>query len=144
MSLDRRRTVSSWRSHDGRAFDWRPIVLAVLVLSATLFEVWRWSTVASMSAQLGEANRALAGANADLDWAKAELDRASSRTSLGPLAAGIGLKPADPRTIVSLPEEYLESSEASHAAPARGLLASAGRVMQLLVPEAMARGRHVN
>jgi hypothetical protein len=57
----------------------------------------------------------------------------------------MGLRPVDPRQIVTLPEDYLEPA-ATHAPGASGspLLALAGRALDALVPDASARGRHVN
>jgi len=109
-----------------------------------LLEVWQTSTVASLSEQVGRATHALQQANAELEWTRAQLVRESSRSVLGPVANAIGLKPADPTSIVSLPEEYLEPSDAPKGGASRSAVAYAGRVLQSLVPDASARGRRLN
>lgn len=145
MSTKRSRSVPSWRVKDARGF--RPqVILGVLaVMAALLLEVWQTSAVASMSVELGKATQTLQQANAEFEWTRAELDRSSNRAELGPVASAIGLKPLDPQHIVTLPEAYLESGDARGAAPGSpSLLASAGRALQSLVPDASARGRRVN
>jgi len=83
-------------------------------------------------------------ANAELEWARAQLERESSRASLAPLASALGLKPADPQRIVQLPEEYLEPAETRAASAAAPFGALASRIVQSLVPDASARGRRVD
>ena len=114
------------------------------MLGVLLIEVWQCATVASLSDQVGRATHSLQQANADLEWAKAGLERASSRASLGPLASAIGLQPVDPQRIVILPEEYLEPDDPRPAGGTPPMLAFAGRALQSLVPDATARGRRVN
>ncbi|HTR97935.1 MAG TPA: hypothetical protein VMH61_08540 [Candidatus Acidoferrales bacterium] len=119
-------------------------LLAVAVLGALLLEVWQCSTVASLSDQIGRATRQVQQANAELEWARAQLERESSRASLAPLASALGLKPADPQRIVQLPEEYLEPAETRAASAAAPFGALASRIVQSLVPDASARGRRVD
>ena len=93
---------------------------------------------------MGGATLRLQRATAGLDLTRAQLDRASSRASLGPMASAIGLRPADPQRMVLLPEEYLEPAETHASASEAPLSALAGRVLHSLVPDASARGRRVN
>jgi hypothetical protein len=144
MNRDRRRSAPSWRVSDARPFRPQLALAAAAVLGILLMEVWQCSTVASLSSQLGQATHSLQQANAELEWTHARIERESSRAALGPVAGAMGLKPADPGAIVSLPEEYLEPVEAQHAAAPRSLLALAGGALHSLVPDASARGRRVN
>jgi len=145
MKYDRRRHVPSWRAPEARAFRPQVALATLAILGALLLEVWQSSAVASLSVQLGKATHSLQQASAELEWTRAQAERASSRTELAPVALAMGLRPVDPQHIVSLPEDYLEPAEPRAATPGSpSLLASAGRVMQSLVPEASARGRHVN
>jgi hypothetical protein len=144
MSLERRRSVPSWRVSDARPFRPQLALAALAVLGVLLLEVWQCSTVASLSEQVGKATHALQQANADLEWTRAQLERESSRAALGPVAEAIGLKPADPQRIVSLPEEYLEPSESRRSAAPHSLVAMASGALHALVPDAAARGRRVN
>ena len=140
-----RRTIPSWRVTDTKPFRPQLALLAGAILAVLLLEVWQTSTVASLSVQLGKATHALQQANAELGWTRSRLDRSSSRSELGPVAGVLGLRPVDPRQIVALPEEYLEPASAPSAnAPGTPLLALAGRALDALVPDASARGRHVN
>ncbi len=144
MIVNRRRSVPRWRVTEARPFRPQLAIAACAVLGVLLVEVWQCSTVASLSEQVGRATHALQQANAEYEWTRAQLERESSRAALGPVAEAIGLKPADPQRIVSLPEEYLEPSESPRAAASRSLLAMAGGVLHSLVPDAAARGRRVN
>jgi hypothetical protein len=144
MNVERRRPVPSWRVSDARPFRPQLALAACAVLGVLLLEVWQCSTVASLSEQVGKATHALQQANADLEWTRARLERESSRAALGPIAEAIGLEPADPQRIVSLPEEYLEPSQSRRSAVSRSLVALAGGALHAFVPDAAARGRRVN
>ncbi len=140
-----RRTIPSWRVADAKPFRPQLALLAVAVVGVLLLEVWQTSTVASLSVQLGKSTHALQQANAELGWTRSKMDRSSSRAELGPVASELGLRPVDPRQIVTLPEEYLEPASAPSAnAPGSPMLALAGRALDALVPDASARGRNVN
>jgi hypothetical protein len=120
-------------------------LLAVSVLAALLLEVWQTSTVASLSIQLGKSVHALQQAGAECAWTRSKLDRSSSRSELEPVAVVMGLRPVDPRQIVTLPEDYLEPAPSRPAnTPGSPMLAFASRAMDALVPDAAARGRRVN
>jgi hypothetical protein len=144
MNGYRARSTPSWRVSDARPFRPQLLLAAFAVVGVLLMEVWQCSTVASLSEQVGGATLRLQRANAGLDLTRAQLDRASSRASLGPMASAIGLRPADPQRMVLLPEEYLEPAEARAPAPEASLSALAGRVLHSFVPDAAARGRRVN
>ena len=143
MKHDRRRRVPAWRVSETRSVPPQVVLGAVAILGALLLEVWQSAAVASLSVQLGRATHALQQAHADLEWSRAQLERSSSRVELAPVAAALGLRPVDPQHIVTLPEDYLEPAEVRPGGTP-SLLASAGRVLQSLVPEASARGRRVN
>jgi hypothetical protein len=120
-------------------------LIVAFALCATLLEVWQHATVQSLSVEAGRVAVELKHANDRCGWLQMELDRASSRTALGPMAVSVGLRPVDPSQIVSLPEDYLIPAEArAGEAGSPTLLASAGRALQSLVPDAAARGRRVN
>ena len=144
MNGYRARSTPSWRVSDARPFRPQLLLAAFAVVGVLLMEVWQCSTVASLSEQVGGATLRLQRATAGLDLTRAQLDRASSRASLGPMASAIGLRPADPQRMVLLPEEYLEPAETHAAASEAPLSALAGRVLHSLVPDASARGRRVN
>ena len=144
MNAYRARSIPSWRVSDARPFRPQLVLAAVAVVGVLLMEVWQCSTVASLSEQVGRATHQLQQGSAELEWTRAQLDRASSRASLGPVASAIGLRPADPQRMVLLPEEYLEPAEARSPASEASLSALAGRVLHVLVPDAAARGRRVN
>lgn len=140
-----RRSSPSWRVADAKPFRPQLALLAVAVVAVLLIEVWQTSTVASLSVQLGRSTHALQQVNAELGWTRSALDRNSSRSELGPVASAMGLRPVDPRQIVTLPEDYLEPASARPTgAPGSPLLAMAGKALDALVPDASARGRTVN
>lgn len=133
------------RVPDAPVFRPQLALLAVGVLGFLLLEVWQTATVASLSVRVGRGAHALQQANAELAWTASKLERSSTRAELGPVAGALGLQPVDPRQIVTLPEDYLEPAPSRPAAAAPApLLAMAGRALQALVPDASARGRHVN
>jgi hypothetical protein len=144
MNGYRARSTASWRVSDARPFHPQLVLAALAVVGVLLMEVWQCSTVASLSEQVGGVTARLQRANAGLDLTRAQLDRASSRASLGPMASAIGLRPADPQRMVLLPEEFLEPADVHAPAPEASLSAYAGRVLHSLVPDAAARGRRVN
>jgi hypothetical protein len=144
MKGNRARSAPSWRVSDARPLRPQVVLIALAVMGILLTEVWQCSTVASLSDQVGRATHRLQQANAELEWTRSQLERASSRATLGPVAGAMGLKPTDPQAIVLLPEEYLEPAETRAGASPNGWLALAGRAAGALVPEASAHGRRVN
>lgn len=144
MIRNRVRSVPSWRVSDARPFRPQMLGAAAVVVGVLLMEVWQCSAVASLSEQVGRADHQLQQASGQLEWRRVQLERASNRASLGPVASALGLQPADPQRMVLLPEEYLEPAEARASASEPLLLALAGRVMNSVVPDAAARGRRVN
>ena len=140
-----RHSVPSWRVSDARSLKPGWVLGAILLLTMLLLEVWQQSAVASLSLQAGQANDLLKRASNELEWTRAQLDRSATRAEVGSLAFSAGVRPGDAAQVVWLPSDYLEEDGgvANHdGSPA--LLAVAGRTLQSLVPEAMARGRHVN
>ena len=140
-----RHSVPSWRVSTGRAIQPGWVLGAILLLAMLLLEVWQQSAVASLSLRAGQANELLKRAGNELEWTRAQLDRSATRAEVGTLAFSAGVRPGDAAQVVWLPADYLEEDGAMaklEASPV--LLAAAGRALQSLVPEAMARGRHVN
>ena len=145
MKRNGRQPHPSWRRADARGFQPSWILAGVLLLSLLLLEVWQQSAVASLSVSAGRATDALKRASNDLEWTRAQIDRGATRAEVGSLASRAGVRPGDAAQIVWLPEDYLEEDGAvadRNGSPA--LLASAGRALQSLVPEAKARGRRVH
>lgn len=145
MSKIGRHSVPSWRRSDVRGAQPGWILAGALLLSLLLLEVWQQSAVASLSVRAGRATDALKRASNDLEWTRAQIDRGATRAEVGSIASSAGVRPGDAAQVVWLPEDYLEEDGVAadrNGSPA--LLASAGRVLQSLVPEAKARGRRVN
>lgn len=140
-----RHSVPSWHAVEPRAGQllrlwWVPVLALVL-----LFEVWQHTQVASLSVQADKAGEARRLADNELEWMRTRLDRAATRAEVSELAAEVGVRPGDTNQIVWLPADYLEEDGgvADHdGSPA--LLAQAGRALQSLVPDASARGRHLD
>jgi len=143
MTGSRRRSVPAWRVSEAHPIRWHWACGAVVLVGVLLLEVWQYSTVDSLSEQVGRATHRLQQASAELEWMRAQLDRESSRSALTPLAAELGLHPADPQQIVPLGGDFPQAPEAGRA-PAPGMLAFADRALHALVPDAAARGRTVN
>lgn len=140
-----RRSAASWRLSDARALKPGWVLGALLLLAMLLLEVWQQSTVASLALRAGRAGDELKRASNDLEWLRAQLDRTGTRSEVGSLAVNAGVRPADAAQVVWLPSDYLEEDGVvADPAGSPALLAAAGRALQSLVPEAKARGRHVN
>lgn len=140
-----RHSVPSWRVSENRSFKAGWVAAALALLAMLLLEVWQQSAVASLSLRAGRADELLKRASNELEWTRAQLDRDATRAEVGTLAFSAGVRPGDAAQVVWLPSDYLEEDGAvSDHDGSPALLASAGRALQSLVPEAMARGRHVN
>ena len=139
------RSLPSWRASDARRVRPELALGALALLAMLLLEVWQSSAVASLAVAAGRANDHLQRASNELEWTRAQLDRSSSRSEVGSLAEALGVRPAEATQVVWLPSEYLEGdgAPAGHDG-SHTLLAVAGRALLSLVPEATARGRHVN
>ena len=145
MKTFQRHSVPSWRVSDVRAIRPGWLLAALLLLSMLLLEVWQQSAVASLSVRTGKANDLLKRASNEMEWTRAQLDREATRAEVGTLAFSAGVRPGDAAQVVWLPSDYLEEDGAiASVERSPALLAQAGRALQSLVPEAMARGRHVN
>ncbi len=145
MRQVKRHSVASWRVTDARALRPGWIIAALLLLSMLLLEVWQQSAVASLSVRAGRADDMLKRASNELDWTRAQLDREATRAEVGTLAFSAGVRPGDAAQVVWLPSDYLEEDGVvANPDGSPALLAAAGRALQSLVPEATARGRHVN
>ncbi len=139
-----RRDVPSWRRPEGREFPLRPVLGALALLAMLLLDVWQSSTVRSLSVQTSETTRKLQLATAELEWTFTVREDGLDREGVAPMAAELGLRPTDTQQFVALPGEYLASAEIEVESAPRGLLATIGRTLSPLVPDAAARGRDVN
>jgi hypothetical protein len=117
------------------------MLAAIAVAGLFLVEVWQNSHMAELCLNLEQTRTASVQASARLDYVLAELERRTTRAELAPLAAQLGLAPADAQQLVTLPSEYLADGNGHGAAPATSMLAWAERASRALVPEATARSR---
>jgi hypothetical protein len=113
---------------------------AAALVCGLLVEVWQGSRMAQLSLDLGQKRTAVESARARLQYVRADLERRTTRAETVPLAARLGLAPADAQQVVSLPSQYLAAETATHrdAAPV-SVLALAERASRALVPEATAK-----
>lgn len=117
-------------------------VCAALVLGMLLSEVWQSSRLAQLCLTLDQARTASVQANARLEYLRAAAERRTTRAELVPLAAQLGLAPADAQQVVMLPSAYLADARTTPRDDGSDpLLALAERASGALVPEATARGR---
>jgi len=142
MSRVARRSTPSWRVQDGRLVRPEPLLLAGFVVAMLLVEVWGNARLAEVSMDLDRGRTSLQQARARLEFVRADLERASTRAELRPLASRLGLAPPEAHQVVMLPPEYLAAEdgrrEAENHAP---LLAWAERAARVFVSEARARSR---
>lgn len=145
MKMTQRHPIPSWRAVESRfaralRLWWVPVVCAVPII-----EVYQHTTVASLSVEANRASEQRRHANNELEWMRTELDRGAQRAEVGELAAEVGVRPGDTQQIVWLPADYLEEDGGvANADGSPALLAQAGRALQSLVPDASARGRHLD
>ncbi len=142
MFRSKRGSRPSWRVPES----WVPRpelwLFAAIALGMLLVEVWQTSRMAQLCLDLDQKRTAVVQANARLSFMRAALDRHSTRAELAPVAAAMGLAPADARQVVLLPSEYLaEDRSITRDDDSISLLALAERVLGALVPEATARSR---
>lgn len=140
-----RHSAPAWRVPESRGINPLHVAGGIVLLVILLLEVWQQSAVASLSVRASQANDHLKRASNELEWTRAQLDRSATRAEVGSLAFSAGVRPGDAAQVVWLPSDYLEEDGVrANASGSPALLASAGRALQSLVPEAMARGRRVN
>ena len=140
-----RHSVPSWRMTERHGLQPGWVLGAIALLAILLLEVWQQSAVASLSLKAGQANDQLKRASNELEWTRAKLDQSATRAEVGTLAFSAGVRPGDAAQVVWLPSDYLEEDGvAANVDRSPALLAAAGQALQSFVPEAMARGRHVN
>ena len=133
---------SSWRAGEVRRIRPELWLTAVALVAVLLVEVGQSSHMAQLCLNLERSRATLVRANARLEFARAELERRTTRAELTPLASQLGLKPVDAQQVVTLPAEYLAGGGSMlHGADAPSVLALAERASRALVPEATARGR---
>jgi hypothetical protein len=137
-----RPTRRSLDRQEGRHLRPGPWLAAAAFLSLLMVEVWQNSQQSLLSLSLDRNRTEWTRAQARLDFLRAEFERTTTRAELAPEARELGLLPADPQQIVSLPSEYLADGEpTAEAARPASLLAWAERASRALVPEARAKSR---
>ena len=135
----------SWRAPEMRVARPGLWLIAAAVVGMSLVEVWEGSRMAQLSLALGRDGKALREAQARLTFARADLDRRTTRAETAPLAARLGLAPADAQQVVVLPSAYLTAgTTATRDGEPASALAWAERASRALVPEATARVRTEN
>ena len=145
MTQGFRRSSPSWRAPEMRVARPGLWLFAAAVIGMSLVEVWEGSRMAQLSFALDHDGKAPKEAQARLAFVRADLERRTTRAETAPLAARLGLAPADAQQVVALPSAYL----AAAATPGRdgasvSVLAWAERASRALVPEATARVRAEN
>lgn len=118
-------------------------LVALGLIGLLLTEVWQNARVTQLCLRLERTHHALAAAQAREAYVRAQLERRATRAALSPMAGSMGLVPADPRQVVTLPAEYLAADETNPTLDAPPP-AWADRVSRALVPDATARGRNGN
>jgi hypothetical protein len=117
---------------------------AAALVGVLLAEVWQSSHVAQLSLELAQKRAALESARARLLYVRADLERRTTRAETAPLAARLGLAPADAQQVVALPSRYLVADATPHRTGQVSALALAERASRALVPEATAKSRAGN
>jgi hypothetical protein len=145
MNAVHRRSRPFGRITEARALRPELWLVAVVAVTLMLVDVWQSSRVAQLCLRLDQTRSALTQAQARVQFARAEMERRTTRSELAPMAARLGLVPAEAKQVVNLPSEYL----ADAAGPDRGgdpatLGALADGISHALVPDARARGRAGN
>lgn len=145
MKQGPRRSRPSWRASERRVARPGLWLIAAAVVGMLLVEVWEGSRVAQLSLALGQNRTALEEAQARLAFVRADLERRTTRAETAPLAARLGLAPADAQQVVALPSAYLTAGATPNrdGEPA-SVLVWAERASRALVPEATARVRAEN
>lgn len=120
-------------------------LVATVAVGMLLVEVWQSSRVTQLSLALDRSRTSLQQVRARWDCASARLQHQNTRAQLVPLAAEMGLAPADAQQVVQLPAEYLAGAlDVPSEGKAPAALAWAERAARALVPEATARARDPN
>ena len=142
MNQPHRRSRPSWHASESRPVRPELWLVAAVAVAMMLVEVWQSSKVTQLCRRLDQSRTTLQQAQARLKSERAVLERRTTRTELEPVAAKLGLVPADARQVVNLPSEYLADAgvaERDGDAAMPGTLAE--RIARALVPDARARGR---
>lgn len=135
----------SWKTSEMRVARPGLWLIAAVVVGMLLVEVWAGSRVAQLSLTLGHDRTALEKAEARLAFVRADLERRTTRAEAAPLAARLGLAPAEAQQVVALPNAYLASATTPQRdRDAVPVLAWVERASRAIVPEATARVRAEN
>lgn len=132
----------SWQVRDGGLPRPELWLCAVIVVAVLLTEVWQSSRMAQLCLRLDQTRSKTEQTQNRFEFAKAELERCSTRAQTEPIANALGLEPVQPQQVVALPADYLaEDVPAARRDDRGGLLAVAERISGALVPDATARSR---
>lgn len=139
------RSRPSWRASETRPMRPELWLVAAVAVAMMLVEVWQSSKVAELCLRLDHSRVAFQQAHARLEFEQAAKARLTTRSELAPVAAQLGLVPADSRQVVILPSEYLaDAGVAERGDDAAAPVTLAERISHVLVPEARARSRAGN
>lgn len=117
-----------------------PLIVWVLCLAmvATFTEVWQATRVSEFTLRIDRAEKALGQAGSRQADLESRLAATRTRPALAPLAAKLGMKPAEPSQIIVVPAAYLAGGDVSEGG-GRTLALLGRRVADFLVPSARAR-----
>ena len=141
MSAGFRRNAPSWRAAEARQARPEAWVAAVVVVGMLLVQVWQSARLAGDCMRLDHQRKALAQERSRLEYDRQHLGGELTRSQLEPIAARLGLAPAEPRQQVDLPASYLASEGAPRTASSPSRMAWLDRFSRTLIPEATARSR---
>ena len=141
MNAGFRRNAPFWRApepHSVRPEGW---AMALVVVAMLLVQVWQSARLAGDCMRLDHQRKALAQERSRLEYDRQHLGGELTRSQLEPIAARLGLAPAEPRQQVDLPASYLASEGAGQAESSPTRMAWLERFSRTLIPEATARSR---
>ena len=140
-----RRRHPLWRTPEGRAARPELWLCATALVGVLLAEVWQNSQMANLCLRLDRSRTAIEATRTSLEYLRAGLESQTTRAKLAPLAAELGLAPADAQQFVSLPSEYLmDDGSTDRTGEPASVLALAERASSALVPSATARAHTGN
>jgi len=141
MNVGVRRKRPFWHAPEARIARPELWLLAVVVVSMLLVEVWQSSRMAELCLTLDRTRHSLAQERSRLEFGTASLERGATRGQLDPLAASLGLMPTEANQVVDLPAGYLAEAPLASRNAGSASLAWLNRLSHALVPEAIARSR---
>ncbi|MGH7742290.1 MAG: hypothetical protein ACRENS_09740 [Candidatus Eiseniibacteriota bacterium] len=145
MNAGLRRSRPFWHASDSRVLRPELWLVAAVVVTMMLVEVWQSSKVADLCLKLDQSRSKLEQTEARLAFVKAGLEHRTTRSGLAASAAAMGLVPADNTQVLNLPSEYLAASQEGGAGGGVAMRSSFGEgIARMIVPDARARDRAGN